>query len=396
MRFTNAYIPCGHAWSSPFARWQGSLADSSSMDLAAAVTNDAFAARDFDPRRLTHIVMGSTVPQEDSFYAVPWTAARIGAPGITGPHISQACATAVACVASAAATVDNDPEETVLALTTDRTSNGPLLVYPRSRAMGGSPKTENWVLDNFAADPLTGKAMIATAETVAAEGGFSREALNDVSLLRYQQYTRSLEHDRAFQRRYMQPVRLQGRKGKVTEIAEDEGIQATTREGLAAPKPMAGGVVTAGMQTHPADGSAAALVCGEATARELSGGNGVVRLIATGFGRAPSAQMPKAPVLAAERALANAGLGYADIKLVNSHNPFAVNDLWFEQQTGYPLDKTNCYGSSLVYGHPQGPTGLRSIAELIEALRLEGGGLGLFTGCAAGDTGAAVVMEVLE
>jgi acetyl-CoA C-acetyltransferase len=43
---------------------------------------------------------------------------------------------------------------------------------------------------------------------------------------------------------------------------------------------------------------------------------------------------------------------------------------------------------------PQGPTGLRSIAELIEELRLRGGGTALFTGCAAGDTGAAVVLQV--
>jgi acetyl-CoA acetyltransferase len=54
----------------------------------------------------------------------------------------------------------------------------------------------------------------------------------------------------------------------------------------------------------------------------------------------------------------------------------------------------NSYGCSLIFGHPQGPTGLRSIAELIEELRERGGGTGLFTGCAAGDTGAAVVLRV--
>jgi acetyl-CoA acetyltransferase len=56
----------------------------------------------------------------------------------------------------------------------------------------------------------------------------------------------------------------------------------------------------------------------------------------------------------------------------------------------------NAYGCSLIFGHPQGPTGLRSVAELIETLRLRGGGVGLFTGCAAGDTGAAIVLEVSE
>jgi acetyl-CoA C-acetyltransferase len=54
----------------------------------------------------------------------------------------------------------------------------------------------------------------------------------------------------------------------------------------------------------------------------------------------------------------------------------------------------NAYGSSLVYGHPHAATGARLIIELIETLRLRGGGIGLFTGCAAGDTGAAVVVAV--
>jgi acetyl-CoA acetyltransferase len=54
----------------------------------------------------------------------------------------------------------------------------------------------------------------------------------------------------------------------------------------------------------------------------------------------------------------------------------------------------NNYGSSLIYGHPQGPTGARLIIELIEELALKGGGIGLFDGCAAGDTGAALVLKV--
>ena len=56
----------------------------------------------------------------------------------------------------------------------------------------------------------------------------------------------------------------------------------------------------------------------------------------------------------------------------------------------------NAYGCSLVYGHPQGPTGARLIVELLHTLRLRGGGVGLFTGCAAGDTGAAVVVRVQD
>ena len=42
-----------------------------------------------------------------------------------------------------------------------------------------------------------------------------------------------------------------------------------------------------------------------------------------------------------------------------------------------------------------GPTGSRLIIELIEELAMKGGGYGLFDGCAAGDTGAAVVLKVI-
>ncbi len=54
----------------------------------------------------------------------------------------------------------------------------------------------------------------------------------------------------------------------------------------------------------------------------------------------------------------------------------------------------NQRGCSLVWGHPQGPTGLRAMIELIETLVDQGGGLGMFQGCAAGDTAMAVILEV--
>jgi acetyl-CoA acetyltransferase len=79
---------------------------------------------------------------------------------------------------------------------------------------------------------------------------------------------------------------------------------------------------------------------------------------------------------------------------VKSHNPFALNDIVFSRETGFPLERMNNYGCSLVWGHPQGPTGLRAIIELIEELALRGGGIGLFHGCAAGDTAMAVVLEI--
>ena len=394
MKFKNAFMSSRHLWSSPFVRWQGSLADVSSLDLAVAVTRDALAKGHFDPVSISQIVLGTTIPQPQSFYGAPWVAARLGMTGISGPHIAQACATSVVCLVAAAQAIEVDGNTTSLVVVADRTSNGPLLVYPRSQSAGGAPATEHWVLDSFAADPWTGEAMVQTAEAVARDGTMSRSALDDLTLLRYAQYQRALADDRAFQRRWMQPVVIA--KGKSKLIVEaDEGVHPYTAEGLAALKPvLPDGVTTYGSQTHPADGAAGTIICNETKAREMAQGDGVVRLLAAGFARAEKGRMPKAATLAAQRALASAGVTIEEVKVATTHNPFAVNDLWFAQQTGYSLERMNPYGCSLIFGHPQGPTGLRSIVELVHALREAGGGIGLFTGCAAGDTGAAFVLRV--
>ena len=94
------------------------------------------------------------------------------------------------------------------------------------------------------------------------------------------------------------------------------------------------------------------------------------------------------------RALALAGITINEVKAIKTHNPFAVNDVCFAREFGLKVEAMNNYGSSLVWGHPQGPTGMWLIIELIEELVLLGGGYGLFTGCAAGDSAAAVVVKV--
>ncbi|MEJ7930653.1 thiolase family protein [Ramlibacter sp. AN1015] len=394
MQFDNAFIPAPLSWSSPFIRWQGATADVSSLDLAVQVTRDALAARRFDTSRVTQLVYGTTVPQAGSFYGAPLVAARMGLAGVGGPTLAQACATSVACIAHAAAAAQLSGGALQLVVTADRISNGPLLVYPRSGGMGGAPQTEHWVLDSFAADPWTGESMVHTAEATARDGGFTRAQCDELTLLRYSQYERALADDRRLQRSYLQPIVLRQRKGeKVLEA--DEGISPYSREGLAALKPsLPDGITTPGTQTHPADGAAGLVVCGRDEARALAGGEGVVRLIAAGFARAEKGRMPKAPALAAQRALAAADCTAQALGAVVTHNPFAVNDLWLGQQLDIPLEKMNALGCSLIYGHPQGPTGMRGVVELVQTLRRQGGGLGLFTGCAAGDMGAALVLAV--
>lgn len=134
------------------------------------------------------------------------------------------------------------------------------------------------------------------------------------------------------------------------------------------------------------------VVTSEEHARELGGG-AIARLLGTGYARVEKAIMPKAPVPAARRSGGRRGQD-EDVDVIKIYNPFAVNDAYLSRQMGVPVEAMNDYGSSLIFGHPQGPTGARLIAEMIEQLRMRGGGTGLFTGCAAGDSGAALVLRV--
>jgi acetyl-CoA acetyltransferase len=396
MKYADVAIPAGFAWSSPFVKWQGSLADVSSLDVAADVTARALAQRGLDPAAVDDLVLGWTVPQADIFYGAPLLAARIGAAGVTGPMISQACATSVACLDAAAGRVTAGGG-TTLVVTADRTSNGPQVLYPRPRAQGGAPLSTNWVLDSFARDPWATTSMLQAGDAVAAESSVPRRELDELAALRSEQYQKALANDRAFQRSYMVEVHLPQRRGDPRIVAVDEGIRPVDLDQISSMPPAArGGLHTFATQTHPADGCAGAVVTTVGRARELSGGSGVVTVLATGFSRVPKTRMPEAPVPAARSALADAGLTISQVDAVTTHNPFAVNDIYFSRQLGYPLDRMNANGCSLIFGHPQGPTGLRSIAELMEELRQRGGGTGLFTGCAAGDTAAAVVIRVTD
>ncbi|MEJ2264953.1 MAG: thiolase family protein [Anaerolineales bacterium] len=400
MALNKTYVPYGGYWCTPFSKWQGSFSNLHPVHFAAEVTRRALEERDISPEQFTSLYFGMTVPAKHSFYGSPWLAGLIGAEDITGPVFSQACATSARVIGSAAFEVEagNSARPTILCLTADRTSNGPHLTYPNPLAPGGRADSEDWVWDNFNLDPFARNSMIQTAENVAREYGISTEEQHQAVLIRYAQYQQALEGEAAFHKRYMvTPVEVNpsGRK-VVATVADDEGIFPTTAQGLARLNPvLPDGTITFGGQTFPADGNAGMVVTTRERAKELSRDTGIeIQLLAFAEGRAPKGYMPKANAPAIRQVLERANISLDDLKAIKTHNPFAVNDCFLNREFGIPLEGMNNYGSSLIWGHPQGPTGMRLIIELIEELVLLGGGYGLFSGCAAGDTAAAVVLAV--
>jgi acetyl-CoA acetyltransferase len=394
-----AEIPYGAYWSTPFARWQGSLAHLHSIEFAAHVAKNELARRRIATDQIDFGVLGLSVPQPHAFYGLPWLSGMAGAAKVGGPTIMQACATGVRVLLATAQEIEIGMAEVALGITCDRTSNGPHLYYPNPRGPGGTGAHEDWVLGNFDCDPSGPHSMLQTAENVARTHGFTTAEQHDIVLRREEQYRMALADDSAFLKRFMTlPFDVPAANFRKTlgPMTGDEGINFSTEEGLARLKPVqAGGSVTFGAQTHPADGNAAIIVATRERAAELSAEPKIaVRLLGFGQARVPLARMPEATVPAARRALEHAGLALAQIDAIKTHNPFALNDLLFARAMGVDSATMNNYGSSLVWGHPQAPMGTRSVIELIEELALRGGGRGLFAGCAAGDSAMAVVLEV--
>ena len=274
MRFENVYIPYGGYWSTPFCKWQGSLSSVHSVSLAAQAARKAMAARDIPASALDSLVLGMTVPQKSTLYGAPWLAALIGNDGITGTTVAQACATGARSLATAGGEVDASEasdNHTVLAVTTDRCSNGPHIYYPNPFGPGGTGEKEDWVMDSFGNDPWARNAMIQTAENVAAE------EQDQIARNRTQATVVRL---RAISRTRWPTMRglpasvsccgpsrrgtTSGRKVVATLAMSDEGVFRTTdvrRPGQAAsPDDARTARVTFGSQTHPADGNAGILV----------------------------------------------------------------------------------------------------------------------------------------
>lgn len=396
----NAFIPYGIYWSTPFAKWQGALAHLHSLKLAANVGRQFLQSKNFPADKIDLGVLGLTNPQPSSFYGLPWVTGMMGLEGVTGPTVTQACATSARALQMAAQEIAQGSASVALVVTADRMSNGPVVYYPDGGAPGGQGITESWTLDNFNKDPHAKNAMIETGENVARRFDISTQQQHDVVLQRYAQYQQSVAKERAFQRRYMVDVSITdaGFRKQTGTFAADEGIFNTTPEALAKLKPVKPeGTVTFGGQTHPADGNAGAILTSRERAREFATDPNIeVELLGFGMARVEKGYMPMAPVPAARAALKAAGLEFKNIDAVTTHNPFAVNDIVFNRETGFALDKMNAYGCSLIWGHPQGPTGMRSVIELIEELALRGGGTGLFTGCAAGDSAMALALRVSD
>jgi acetyl-CoA acetyltransferase len=99
---TKAFIPYKGYYSTPFCRWQGSMANEHAILLAADTSRRWFVQKGWDPKMFDYLILGMTIGQPQWFYGGPWASALIGADEISGMIISQACTTSTTCIYNAA------------------------------------------------------------------------------------------------------------------------------------------------------------------------------------------------------------------------------------------------------------------------------------------------------
>jgi len=100
-----------------------------------------------------------------------------------------------------------------------------------------------------------------------------------------------------------------------------------------------------------------------------------------------------APVTAAKKVLAKAGMSINDIDLFEINEAFAVVPMKFMRDLNVDHNKVNVNGGSIALGHPIGATGSIIIGTLLDELERRDLSTGLVTMCAAGGMAPAIVIE---
>jgi acetyl-CoA acyltransferase len=183
---------------------------------------------------------------------------------------------------------------------------------------------------------------------------------------------------------------------KTVDFSRDELPRPeTTVETLAKLRPAfkAKGTVTAGNASPYSDGAAAVLLMTADKAKEL-GLTPLARFITFAAAGVEPDIMGVGPLKAVPKALKRAGLGMADIKLIEFNEAFAAQVVAVVRDLEMPEDRVNVNGGAIALGHPLGATGSKLTTQLIHELRARGGGTGLVTMCIGGGMGAAGLFEV--
>jgi acetyl-CoA acetyltransferase family protein len=379
----------------PVGRHGGALAGTRPDDLAAHVLRELLArSPDLDPAAVDDVVFGNgNGAGEENRDVARMAALLAGLPtSVPGVTVNRLCGSGLEAVIQAGRAITVGDASVVIAGGVESMSRAPwvLLKPERPYAKGDATlasTTLGWRLVNPAMPGEWTVSLGEGAEILAEKFGIDRDRQDAFAVRSHRLAHQAWERGVLAEEVAVVPG---------TGLERDEGIRPdTSLERLAALKPAfrEGGTVTAGNASQLSDGAAAVLV-GDRRAAERSGGRPLARIAASAVHAVEPQLYGIAPVEAANRALARAGIGWADLAVVELNEAFAAQalaclDSWPELDP----EIVNPNGGAVALGHPIGCSGARILGTLARELRRRGGRWGLAAVCIGVGQGLAVVLE---
>ncbi|MEO7521795.1 MAG: thiolase family protein [Gemmatimonas sp.] len=411
----------------PIGKFGGALATVRPDDLAAIVIAEAVKRAGIDPGSIEEVFLGcANQAGEDNRNVARMASLLAGLPThVAGITVNRLCASGLAAVNQAARAIRCGEGNVYVAGGVESMTRAPYSVPKNPQAFGPAGNvtawdtTLGWRYPNPRMEELFPlEAMGETAENIyelAGSGGvsggsISREEQDRFALQSHARAVSAIDEGR-FTREIV-PVAVPQRKGDPILFSVDEGPRYrktangyeldTSLDQLAKLRPAfrAGGTVTAGNASGLNDG-AAALVLMSATRATSMGIKPLARWVSSGVSGADPRVMGLGPVEAARKALTRAGIGTADIDLMELNEAFAVQAIAVLRELGMSEDMTNVNGGSIALGHPLGCSGARVLTTLLhEMIRRADAGetmrYGLATLCVGVGQGDATVVELIQ
>ena len=400
----------------PFVKAGTLYAELDVLDLAKAATTEALARCEVSPSDVDEVIYGNVSrPVAYHNLAREIVLALAMPPRIPASTVGMACASACVAITNAADHIAVGSADVVVAGGAESLSNVPLMLQAKlARALvrASQAKTAGAKLQSLAGvrmrdiapvapgirETSTGLTMGESAERMAAINGIGREEQDRWAMRSHMLAAAAWDDGRLAQE--VAPLYLEG-----TVAATDGHIRRdTTIEQLARLRPVfdrAHGTITAGNASPLTDGAASVVLMSEERANAL-GLRPLAAIRSYAYAAVdPADQLLIAPAYAIPIALRRAGIGLADVGLIEMHEAFAaqvLSTLKVLQATGVGTiseDRLNVSGGSIALGHPFGATGARIVITLANEMARRGVRYGMATACAAGGNGCAIVLEAL-
>jgi acetyl-CoA acetyltransferase family protein len=373
----------------PFGRYGGALAKVRPDDLATHVV-EALEARGLDPGRVDEVMFGdANQAGEDNRNVARMAVLLAGWPtSVPGTTVNRLCGSSLDAAMQAGRAIEAGDMSCVVVGGVESMSRAPgvLLKPERAFAVGEQvlhSTTLGWRMVNPRMPEQWTISLGASTEKLARMHGIGREAQDEFALRSH--HLTDAAWNAGFYDDWVVPV-------PGTELERDEGVRPDTSiEKLAGLKPSfaADGTVTAG-NASPLNDGAAALVLGD----ESLPGEPLARVVSRGTHAVDPDIFGIAPVEAANKALAKAGIGWGDVEAVELNEAFAAQSLaCLGEWTELDPDRVNVNGGAIAIGHPLGASGARILGTLAYELRRRGGGYGVAAICIGVGQGLAMVLH---